>query len=155
MSDNRSVARGILEEAIDTITAKRPGVHGSAENSFAMTGELWATYLRHCKAVRGNDTILPEDVAEMMALLKKARKVYGDTLNRDNDVDDAGYTALAGMLRLPDPEQQKTTGEQESERCVPRMTHTGIDTRSLKERLIARDNAPLYDPKQKWDVGGQ
>lgn len=150
MSDNRAVARGILEEAIDTITAKRPGVHGSAENSFAMIGELWAVYLRHCKAVRGNDTILPEDVAEMMALLKKARKVYGDPLNRDNDVDDAGYTALAGMLRLPDPEENKP-----SERQVPRMIHTAIDTRSLKERLIARDNAPLYDPKQKWDVGGQ
>lgn len=105
MSDNRNVAKKIIVAATSTIMVDRPGVHGSAENSFEMIGDMWTVYLRHCKRVRGNDTIRPEDVAEMMAMLKKARKVYGKSSNEDNDVDDIGYTALAGMLRLPDPEK--------------------------------------------------
>lgn len=104
MSDNRQVAKDLIIEAADTIINKRPGVHGSAEQSFDMIANLWTVYIRHVRRVRGHDELRAEDVAEMMALLKKARKVYGDSKNRDNDVDDIGYTALAGMLRLPDPD---------------------------------------------------
>lgn len=103
MSDNRDVAKGLIVGATTAIMLDRPDVHGSAENSFEMIGDMWTVYLRHCKRTRGNDTIRPEDVAEMMSMLKKARKVYGKSSNEDNDVDDIGYTALAGMLRLPDP----------------------------------------------------
>lgn len=102
MSDNRAVAGQIMKEAWETISKKRPGVHGSAELSFEMIGEFWTVYLRHARKIRGNDTIRPEDVAEMMSMLKKARKIYGDAMNVDNDVDDLGYTGLAAMLRLPD-----------------------------------------------------
>lgn len=114
MSDNRNVAKRLLTTAGKTVLQDRPGVHGSAENSFEMIGDMWTVYLRHCKRVRGYDTIRPEDVAEMMSMLKKARKVYGDAMNDDNDVDDIGYTALGGMLRLPDPE--KSIDEQLSEK---------------------------------------
>jgi hypothetical protein len=102
MSDNRQVAGQIMKEAWETISKKRPGVHGSAELSFEMIGDFWTIYLRHARKTRGNDTIRPEDVAEMMSMLKKARKMYGDPANIDNDVDDLGYTGLAAMLRLPD-----------------------------------------------------
>lgn len=106
MSDNRIVAKHLLMEAADTILNRRPGVHGSAENSFAMIGEMWSVFLRHNRVVRGNDVIRPEDVAHMMVMLKQARITYGST-NRDNPVDIIGYSALAGMLMLPDPEQEK------------------------------------------------
>lgn len=107
MSDNRQVAGIVLKEAWETIAKKRPGVHGSAELSFEMIGDFWTIYLRHARRTRGNDTIRPEDVAEMMAMLKKARKMYGDPNNIDNDVDDLGYTGLAAMLRLPDITKNK------------------------------------------------
>lgn len=113
MSDNRDVAKGIILTAGDTIVNKRPGVHGSAENSFAMIGELWTIYLRHAQAVRGNDVILPQDVSQMMSILKKCRAVYGDPFNEDNFVDDVGYTALAGMLQLPDPKHKVGLNEKE------------------------------------------
>lgn len=102
MSDNRKVAIEVLKEAAATIGIKRPGIHGSAENSFQMIADLWTVFLRHVKAVRGTDQLRPDDVAEMMSMLKKARKVYGDPNNVDNDVDDAGYTGLAAMIRLPE-----------------------------------------------------
>ena len=104
MSDNRKVASSLIHEADDTITTKRPGVHGSAEQSFEMIGDLWTAYLTHTRRVRGNYTVTAVDVAQMMSLLKKARVLYGDATNRDNFVDDLGYSALAGMLHLPDPD---------------------------------------------------
>lgn len=102
MSDNRKVAVEILKEAAATVGVKRPGVHGSAENSFQMIADLWTVFLRHVRQVSGTDTIRADHVAEMMSMLKKARKVYGDQNNPDNDIDDAGYSALAGMIRLPE-----------------------------------------------------
>lgn len=108
MSDNREVARDLLIEAGRTILKDRPGIHGSAENSFEMIGDLWTVYLRHMRRTRGTDTVRGEDVAEMMTMLKKARKMYGDATNRDNDIDDIGYAALAGMLRLPDPADERS-----------------------------------------------
>lgn len=111
MSDNRTVAKKIITTAMQTIMVDRPGVHGSAENSFEMIADLWTVYLRHAKRVRGNDTIRGEDVAEMMSMLKKARKIYGNSANEDNDVDDVGYTALSAMIRLPDPEKMDIRGD--------------------------------------------
>lgn len=103
MSNNRKVAADLLTQAVRVITKDRPGVHGSAEDSFQMIGELWTVYLRHVRSVRGDDTILPVHVAQMMSMMKKARATYGDASNPDNFVDDVGYSGLAGMLQLPDP----------------------------------------------------
>lgn len=104
MSDNRSIATGVLVEAARTVGYKRPGVHGSAENSFQMIAEMWELYLRHQMIAKNTVelVITPTDVSQMMSLLKKARFVYGDAQNPDNFVDDAGYTSLAGMLVLPE-----------------------------------------------------
>lgn len=114
MSDDRRVALALTVEAAKTVTVSRPGVHGSAENSFAMIGELWTTYLRHVRKVRKSDEIRPEDVAQMMSMLKKARAIYGDTKNRDNFVDDLGYTSLAGMLQLPEQFDANMRNDQEA-----------------------------------------
>lgn len=106
MSDNREVAKDLITEAARTILQSRPGVHGSAEQSFEMIADMWTVYLRHLRRVRGIDALRGEDVAQMMTLLKKARALYGDAANRDNFIDDIGYAALAGMLQLPDPSVQ-------------------------------------------------
>lgn len=108
MSDNRDVAAKLIGEAAETILRKRPGVHGSAENSFMMIGEMWTVFLRHHRQVRKHDNIMPQDVAQMMSILKKCRAIYGDKTNGDNFVDDIGYAALAGMLQLPDPAKNVT-----------------------------------------------
>lgn len=102
MSDNRDVARRILFDADKTISKDRPGVHGSAENSFQMIGDMWTVYLKH--TILSRTAVMPitaADVAQMMVLLKIARSVYGDPMNADNYVDAAGYSALAGMIALP------------------------------------------------------
>lgn len=108
MSDNRQVAATLITEAAETIINRRPGVHGSAEQSFTMIAQLWEVYIRHIVRVRDAIELRPEDVAQMMALLKKARALYGDKQNPDNFVDDIGYSSLAGMLQLDDPNQKGT-----------------------------------------------
>ncbi len=138
MSDNRDVAKTLLTEAGRTILQNRPGIHGSAENSFQMIADFWTVHTRHLRKVRGHDNLFPEDVAEMMTMLKKARKVYGVSTNADNDVDDIGYAALAGMLRLPDPaksqEQQMSDDLTKGIADVTVQKHTGIDDRGTAER---------------------
>lgn len=142
MSDNRDVAKTLLTEAGRTILKDRPGIHGSAENSFQMIADFWTIHTRHLRKVRGHDNLFPEDVAEMMTMLKKARKVYGASTNADNDVDDIGYAALAGMLRLPDPskpkEQEQSDDMQRAIADVAVQKHTGIDDRTAAERTIAQ-----------------
>lgn len=112
MSDNRKVAAELLSAAGRTVLKERPGVHGSAENSFQMIGDMWTIYLSHVFQIRGKVQINPVDVAQMMSMLKKARAIYGDVTNMDNFVDDIGYSALAGMLQLPDPaDEEKNINE--------------------------------------------
>lgn len=104
MSDNRTVASTLMAKANHTITKSRPGLHGSAEMSFQMIADMWTVYVRHATIARNGDSkITAVDVSQMMSLLKKARAMYGDVMNDDNFVDDLGYTALAGMIQLPDP----------------------------------------------------
>lgn len=119
------VAKSLIIEAADTIINKRPGVHGGAENSFRMIGEMWGVYLGHKNAVRTGNAepvnVGPEDVAMMMVLMKQCRAVYGDPANRDNFVDQIGYAALAGMIQLPsapiitDKEMDKELGKVDAE----------------------------------------
>lgn len=92
----------IRNEAITVIEAAKKaieegGKHGDPYDSFTMIGELWGVYLHHMGNTRENPTIEPQDVAEMMSMVKVARIMYGDT--DDNFVDKIGYTALAAMLR--------------------------------------------------------
>lgn len=107
MSNDRKVAAELLVEAVRTITQDRPGVHGSAEDSFEYIGKFWSLYLEaKYYATTGERTtinVTAYDVAQMMSMLKKMRATFGDPTNRDNYVDDVGYTGLAGMISLPEP----------------------------------------------------
>lgn len=95
MATIHSEAKGVLDNALKAI---RDGnaKHGDTHDSFAMIGELWDIYLTHMKNIREKGVILPSDVAYMMVLLKVARAVYGSA--PDNNVDVAGYSALAAAL---------------------------------------------------------
>lgn len=117
MSNDIRTAIGLVVEAGDTIGKQRPGLHGHAENSFKMIGDLWTSYLAHVFAVRGDVIeVLPQDVARMMEMLKIARSIYGDPDNRDNFVDSIGYAALAGMMQLPHrPFEQQQEQDREIE----------------------------------------
>lgn len=104
MKDQRDVAIKLMGEAADLIGKHRGQQHGPVAGSFTMIGELWTVYLRHVRTVRQHDTIMPEDVLQMMTMVKKARNVYGDRSNRENFVDDIGYVSLAGMLQVGEKE---------------------------------------------------
>lgn len=105
MSDNREVARQLLLEAGEAILKNRPGVHGSAENSFQMIADMWSVYIEHMiflrHGIKVRIALSAVDTSHMMSQLKQVRSVYGDPMNRDNYVDEIGYAALAGMLALP------------------------------------------------------
>lgn len=107
MADRREVASKVLDDAKRVITTERGNQHGDAEDSFDMIANFWRVYLENTNMMAGNNVsviIRREDVAEMMALLKKARKVHGSPGNFDHAVDDIGYTALAAMMVAPKPQ---------------------------------------------------
>lgn len=118
MSSNIEVAKQLILDAGRTIYSDRPGIHGSAENSFQMIADLWSAYINHVVYARTLQSIQielrPVDVAQMMVQLKQARSVYGKQDNRDNFVDCTGYSALAGMLQLPDPSSPKIEEEEDN-----------------------------------------
>lgn len=109
-----TTAVDILEDASQAVGGGRD-IHGDVDNSYSMVAQMWEVYLRHANYSRHkNPSILLQidavDVLEMMSLLKKARFVYAIDVNRDNFADDAGYTALAGMVAAPKQEIMKPTG---------------------------------------------
>lgn len=74
-----------LDTAKNIINGERQGTYGKAENGFARIATLWSGYL-------GRD-IKPEDVANMMILMKVVRNASG-VYKDDNWVDICGYAAL-------------------------------------------------------------
>jgi hypothetical protein len=95
MADKREIAEKVLQTALDVVMNQRQNAHGGAENSFAIIGDYWDTYLKS----RGFETnISAYDVAQMMTLLKIARASMGDRSHADHYIDAAGYNALAAML---------------------------------------------------------
>lgn len=117
MSDNKEVAKQLILDAGRTIMSERPGIHGSAENSFQMIADMWSVYLRHIFYARNLQEVKiklePVDVAQMMVQLKQARSIYGSRDNRDNFVDSIGYSALAGMMQLPEPGEKSDNSIQQ------------------------------------------
>lgn len=133
--EDKAVAVGILAEASKAVDGGR-NIHGNVDNSYSMVAQMWEVYLRHSNYSRHNNpsaghlNIDAADVLEMMSILKKCRFVYATSVNRENFVDDAGYTALAGML---------------VNQGVPKITHETEDStvRSLAKAL--RPRVPTND----------
>ncbi len=88
----------ILKAAERCVCGDREQDYGSPESNFARVAEFWMTYLRGKAIPEGVDlTILPEDVAAMLALLKIARIASGHA-KEDNWIDLAGYAACGGEI---------------------------------------------------------
>lgn len=80
----------ILEEAKKCVCGQREQDYGKPEDNFSIIAQLWNAYL-------GCDTIQPNDVAMMVALLKIARIRTGKHTD-DSYVDLAGYAACGGEI---------------------------------------------------------
>ena len=91
--------RTIAEDALRIINGERQDRYGNPENTFKVIGDLWGAYLRALEP--SMPPILPEDVANMMVLLKMARIVCG-MYSMDNDVDLIGYAMLGADMRRGD-----------------------------------------------------
>lgn len=101
MADAKTVTREtILDAAKRCVCGDREQDYGSPENNFATIAEFWQTYLK-CTSVPPDTeiTILPEDVAAMLALLKIASIASGHA-KADNWIDMAGYAACGGEIEL-------------------------------------------------------
>jgi len=91
---NEKQSRGkILRKALEIINGERQDQYGNPEDSFALIGEYWTTYLESTGIDIGH-IISQKEVAEMMALLKIAR-MSGQKPKLDNYLDLIGYAALA------------------------------------------------------------
>src|SRR5262245_8901019 len=93
--DKLEVSEGVLLDAAQAVRHKNKE-HGHTERSFMLIGEMWTSYIAHAFTIRGETKLHPHDIANMMALVKMARAVYGYSM--DNYVDGAGYIALSAML---------------------------------------------------------
>lgn len=95
MTYTNEAAGSILSTAQQTVCNDRSQLHGDTRESFEVIAAFWTTYLsaRNKKVVG----VTSGDVAEMMSLLKKTRHIFGAS-NEENYIDDAGYSAIAGML---------------------------------------------------------
>lgn len=82
----------ILNRAIDLVDGDRQDTHGEKEENFQNIAVLWSAYL-------GMD-LIPQDVANMMVLLKVARTKTGK-FNIDDYVDMAGYAGCGAELAGP------------------------------------------------------
>lgn len=81
-------AKELLEKAVALVTGDRSDTHGNMYKNHENIAKLWNGYMYNKR------TIYPEDVANMMELMKVARRKIGG-LNPDDYIDGAGYAAVA------------------------------------------------------------
>lgn len=98
----------ILEQTTKLVSTDREAKHGDKIQNHSNIGRLWSSYLQNKTQL--TITILPEDVANMMALLKIARTQAGQH-NIDDYVDACGYSAIAGEIAEKRTEISATLGE--------------------------------------------
>ena len=80
----------ILEAAHVVIYGDREDTYGAPGKNLTKIARLWSAYLE--------TDIAPEDVAQMMILMKVAR-LQNSPGHRDSLVDIAGYAALVERIR--------------------------------------------------------
>lgn len=86
----------LLADATKVVTVDRNVQYGAPEDTFGVIADLWSTYL--------SLELLPQDVANLMMLLKIAR-LRGNPVHRDSWVDIAGYAACGGTMPAPEVEE--------------------------------------------------
>ena len=94
----------ILDTAKYLVTKDRAEQHGDAMVQFGTISELWTVYL-HGRFGDYTGTLRDHDVAQMMVLMKISRDIHGE-YNKDTFIDQCGYSALGGVLRGYEYENQ-------------------------------------------------
>ena len=92
-----TVNHDILNAAIRA-TTERGTTHGTAEENFTHTANLWSAYMGF--------GITAFDVAQMMVLSKISRSKTGNPGHPDHYVDQCGYSSLAGRMVFAFPQVQ-------------------------------------------------
>ena len=85
----------ILKKTEKLVSGDRGAKHGDMVATHENIARLWSSYLQN--KFKLNLHLLPEDVANLMTLLKIAR-TQGGKFNIDNFVDACGYAAIAGEI---------------------------------------------------------
>ena len=85
----------ILKKTEKLVSKEREEKHGDKIITHENIARLWSAYLQN--KFKLNLNLLPEDVANLMTLLKIAR-TQGGKFNLDNFVDACGYAAIAGEI---------------------------------------------------------
>jgi len=97
--------RNLLLDAHEIIYGDREQLHGQPAFNLETIAEFWMVYIKRRHGV--TLALLPEDICQMMILLKSARLI-SNMESRDSLMDQAGYAGLqdrineyAGQLELP------------------------------------------------------
>ena len=95
-------AHGYLDRAKELVTGDRARQHGDKLDNHENIAALWDGYVRRAIFMRHrlhvpSGAIGPEDAANMMELLKVARRLAGE-YNADDYTDGAGQAACAGEI---------------------------------------------------------
>ena len=83
----------VMDEAADTVNGPRQETYGSPQDSFQQIADLWDAYLKR----RADEPLGPQDVANMMILMKVSRSATGGK-HHDSTVDIIGYAALKEVI---------------------------------------------------------
>ena len=96
----------ILEKTKKLVSESRHDKHGDKVINHENIGRLWNAYLAN--KFKLNLNLLPEDVANMMCLLKIARTQAG-SFNLDDHIDAAGYAGISGEIAFKRNNLKSTT----------------------------------------------
>jgi len=96
----------ILEQAKKLVSGDRHDKHGDKIVNHENIARLWSGYLQNKTQLKIN--LLPEDVANLMILLKVARSQAGQH-NVDDYVDTCGYASIAGEIAEKRKDQLSST----------------------------------------------
>ena len=97
----------ILEQAKKLVSGDRHNKHGDKIVNHENIARLWSSYLQNKTKLM--IVLTPEDVAQLMTLLKIARSQAGEH-NIDDYVDGCGYQAIAGHIASKRSEISSTLG---------------------------------------------
>ena len=98
----------ILDKAKKLVSGDRHQKHGDKVLNHANIARLWSSYLQNKTQL--NINLMPEDVANLMILLKVARSQAGKH-NIDDYVDTCGYASIAGEIAEKRTQISSTLGE--------------------------------------------
>ena len=85
----------VLDKAKNLLSEAREKTHGDKVLNHENIARLWSSYFQNKYKIA--ILVLPEDVANLMTLLKIARTQAGK-FNLDDYVDACGYSAIAGEI---------------------------------------------------------